>query len=194
MRVLLIDNYDSFVYNIAQYLGELGASVMVFRNDTINVKKAKRLNPDRIIISPGPGTPEDKSFFGNCISIIRRLGSKIPILGICLGHQGIAYAFGAKISHASKLMHGKTSMIKHDGKGIFRGVSNPFEATRYHSLVVSVFDMPSSLKITAYSLEDCEIMGLRHVEYPIEGIQFHPESILTREGKKMLKNFLEEAY
>jgi len=194
MRVLLIDNYDSFVYNIAQYLGELGASVMVFRNDAINVKKARRLNPDRIIISPGPGTPEDKSFFGNCISIIRRFGSKIPILGICLGHQGIAYAFGAKISHASKLMHGKTSMIKHDGKGIFRGVSNPFEATRYHSLVVSVFEIPSSLKITAYSLEDCEIMGLRHVEYPIEGIQFHPESILTREGKKMLKNFLEEVY
>lgn len=191
MRILLIDNYDSFVYNIAQYLGELGASVMVFRNDAINAKKAIKLKPDRILISPGPGTPEEKRYFGSCISIIRKLGPRIPILGVCLGHQGIAYAFGAKISHARKLMHGKTSMIKHDGRGIFRGVPNPFEATRYHSLVVSTFDIPPSLKVTAYSMEDCEIMGLRHVEYPIEGIQFHPESILTREGKRILKNFLE---
>ncbi len=191
MRVLLIDNYDSFVYNIAQYLGELGAFVMVFRNDAISVNKISRIKPDRIIISPGPGTPEDRRYFGNCISIIRKFCSRIPILGVCLGHQGIAYAFGAKISHASVLMHGKTSRIKHDGKGVFRGVSNPFEATRYHSLVVSAFDIPPSLRITAYSLEDCEVMGLRHVEYPVEGVQFHPESILTREGKKILKNFLE---
>jgi anthranilate synthase component 2 len=191
MRVLLIDNYDSFVYNIAQCLGELGASLIIFRNDNINAKKAGMIKPDRIVISPGPGTPEDKRYFGNCVSIIRNLGLRIPTLGVCLGHQGIAYAFGAKICHASRLMHGKTSMIKHDGKGIFRGVSNPFEATRYHSLAVNAFSIPPYLKITAYSLEDCEVMGLRHVEYPIEGVQFHPESVLTREGKKILKNFLD---
>lgn len=191
MRVLLIDNYDSFVYNIAQYLGELGASVIVFRNNMISLYKAERLKPDRIVISPGPGTPEDRKYFGNCVSIIRSLGTRIPVLGICLGHQGIAYAFGGKVSHASRLMHGKTSMIRHDGESVFKGVSNPFEATRYHSLVVNAFNMPSCLKISAYSLEDCEVMGLRHEEYPVEGIQFHPESILTREGKRILKNFLD---
>ncbi|MGC8831845.1 MAG: anthranilate synthase component II [Thermoproteota archaeon] len=191
MRVLLIDNYDSFVYNIAQYIGELGASVIVLRNDTVSLSKARRLKPDRIVISPGPGTPEDRKYFGNCASIIRSLGTRVPVLGICLGHQGIAYAFGGKVSHASRLMHGKTSMIKHDGESVYKGVSNPFEATRYHSLVVNAFHIPSCLKISAYSLEDCEVMGLRHVEYPVEGIQFHPESILTREGKRILKNFLD---
>ncbi|MEM2088440.1 MAG: aminodeoxychorismate/anthranilate synthase component II [Thermoproteota archaeon] len=191
MRILLIDNYDSFVYNIAQYMGELGASVIVLRNDAISLSKARHLKPDRIVISPGPGTPQDKKYFGNCTSIIRSLGKRIPVLGICLGHQGIAYAFGGKVSHASRLMHGKTSMIRHDGESVFKGVSNPFEATRYHSLVVNAFQMPSCLKISAYSLEDCEVMGLRHVEYPVEGIQFHPESILTQEGKRILKNFLD---
>ncbi len=192
MRILLIDNYDSFVYNIAQYMGELGASVIVLRNDAISLSKARRLKPDRIVISPGPGTPQDKKYFGNCASIIRSLGKRTPVLGICLGHQGIAYAFGGKVSHASRVMHGKTSMIRHDGESVFKGISNPFEATRYHSLVVNAFKMPSCLKISAYSLEDCEVMGLRHVEYPVEGIQFHPESILTREGKRILKNFLDK--
>ncbi|MGQ9478409.1 MAG: anthranilate synthase component II [Thermoproteota archaeon] len=191
MRILIIDNYDSFVYNIAQYFGELGASVMVFRSNVISVRRVKKLKPDGIVISPGPCRPEDKHYFGNSISIIRQMYKKMPILGVCLGHQGIAYAFGGKILNASRLMHGKTSMIRHDGKEVFKGVENPFEATRYHSLVVSPFHMPACLEISAYSLEDCEVMGLRHVEYFVEGVQFHPESILTREGKKILKNFLD---
>lgn len=193
MNVLLIDNYDSFVYNIAQYLGELGAIPAVYRNDTISVEKAKDLRPDRILVSPGPGTPTDERYFGNCLSIIRNLGLYIPILGVCLGHQGIVHAYGGEITHATRLMHGKTSMIRHDGKGLFKGVSNPFEATRYHSLVANPFNVPPCLKISAYSLDDCEVMGVRHIEYPVEGIQFHPESILTREGKRILKNFLDGA-
>lgn len=191
MRVLVIDNYDSFVYNIAQYLGELGTSPMVFRNDAISVREAEELQPERIVLSPGPGTPTDERYFGNCLSVIKSLGSKIPILGICLGHQGIVHAFGGEIAHANRLMHGKTSMIRHDGKGVFKGIPNPFEATRYHSLVANLFNIPPCLKISAYSLDDCEVMGIRHTEYPIEGIQFHPESILTKEGKKILKNFLD---
>ena len=193
MNVLLIDNYDSFVYNIAQYLGELGASPVVYRNDAISVEKAKDLRPDRILVSPGPGTPMEERYFGNCLSIIQHLGPHIPILGVCLGHQGIVHAYGGEITHATRLMHGKTSMIRHDGKGLFKGVSNPFEATRYHSLVANPFNIPPCLKISAYSLDDCEVMGVRHIEYPVEGIQFHPESILTREGKKILKNFLDGA-
>ena len=193
MNVLLIDNYDSFVYNIAQYLGELGAFPAVYRNDAISVEKAKDLRPDRILVSPGPGTPTDERYFGNCLSIIRHLGPHIPILGVCLGHQGIVHAYGGEITHATRLMHGKTSMIRHDGKGLFKGVSNPFEATRYHSLVANPFNVPPCLKISAYSLDDCEVMGVRHIEYPVEGIQFHPQSILTREGKKILKNFLDGA-
>lgn len=191
MKVLLIDNYDSFVYNIAQYFGELGASITVCRNDEVTVKKVMELHPDRLIISPGPGTPTDKRYFGNCIQIIQNIGSDIPILGVCLGHQGIAHAFGGEVAHAGKLMHGKTSMIRHDGKGIFKGIPNPFEATRYHSLVANPFNIPSCLRISAYSLDDYEIMGIRHVDRKIEGIQFHPESILTVHGKKILKNFLE---
>jgi len=191
MRILVIDNYDSFVYNIAQYLGELGTTPMVFRNDAISVREAEKLQPDRIVLSPGPGTPAEERYFGNCLSLIQSLGFKIPILGICLGHQGIVHAFGGEVSHASRLMHGKTSMIRHDGKGVFKGISNPFEATRYHFLVASLFDIPSCLKISAYSLDDCEVMGIRHTKHPIEGVQFHPESILTKEGKKILKNFLD---
>ena len=191
MKVLLIDNYDSFVYNIAQYLGELGASPIVYRNDAISVEEAKNLQPDRILLSPGPGTPTDERYFGNCLSIIQCLGAHIPLLGVCLGHQGIVHAFGGEIIHATKLMHGKTSLIRHDCKGVFADVANPFEATRYHSLVASLFNLPSCLKISAYSLDDCEVMGIRHVNYPIEGIQFHPESILTGEGKRILKNFLD---
>jgi len=190
LKVLLIDNYDSFVYNIEQYLGELGALPKVYRNDAISIREIERLQPDRIVLSPGPGTPSDKKYFGNCLSIIQHIGQYIPILGICLGHQGIVTAFGGKITHATRLMHGKTSMIRHDSKGVFKGISNPFEATRYHSLVVNPFQVPPCLKISAYSLEDCEVMGVRHNKYPIEGVQFHPESILTNEGKTILKNFL----
>ena len=190
MKVLLIDNYDSFVYNIVQYLGELGATPIVYRNDEVTVKKVGNLKPNRIVLSPGPGTPKEKKYFGNCLSIIQSFSPYVPILGVCLGHQGIAHAFGGEITNASSLMHGKTSLIKHDGKGIFRGISNPFEATRYHSLVADLFSIPSCLKISAYSVGDCEVMGVRHIKYPVEGVQFHPESILTREGKIILKNFL----
>ncbi|WP_455367571.1 anthranilate synthase component II [[Eubacterium] cellulosolvens] len=191
MKVLLIDNYDSFVYNIAQYLGELGVTPITYRNDEIDVSKARSFHPDRIILSPGPGHPADRKFFGNCLSIIHDFSSTTPILGICLGHQGIVHAFGGEVTHASRLVHGKTSMIRHDGQGVFRGIPNPFEATRYHSLVASLFHLPSCLQITAYSLDDCEVMGIRHTEKPIEGIQFHPESILTQEGKQILGNFLQ---
>ncbi len=191
MRVLLIDNYDSFVYNIAQYLGELGALVMVKRNDEVSVKRIRDLSPDRLILSPGPGTPTDKRYFGNCMTIIRSRNVNIPLLGICLGHQGIAYAFGGEVTHASRLMHGKTSMVKHDGKGVFKGLPNPFEAARYHSLVVNPFSIPSCLRVSAYSLGDCEVMGIRHTERRIEGVQFHPESILTIHGMHILKNFLD---
>jgi anthranilate synthase component 2 len=194
LKVLLIDNYDSFVYNIAQYLGELGASPIIYRNDKITTQKASSIRPEAIVLSPGPGTPTDKRYFGNCLSIIREASPKIPILGICLGHQGIVHAFGGEISHANKLMHGKTSMIRHDGQGIYKGIPNPFEATRYHSLVANLFNIPYCLKISAYSLDDCEVMGIRHVERPIEGIQFHPESILTADGKQVLKNFLDSGH
>jgi anthranilate synthase/aminodeoxychorismate synthase-like glutamine amidotransferase len=190
MKVLVVDNFDSFVYNIAQYLGELGASVVVRRNNEITMRKVRVMEPDRIVLSPGPGTPIDSRYFGNSLSIIKG-AEKIPILGICLGHQGIASAFGGEIAHAGRLMHGKTSMIRHDGKGIFKGVPNPFEAARYHSLVASLFGVPSCLSVSAYSMDDCEIMGLRHAYRDINGIQFHPESILTPQGKTILKNFLD---
>jgi len=191
MKVLVIDNYDSFVYNLVQYVGELGADPIVYRNDEISLKRAMKLRPDRIIISPGPGTPEDPRYFGVCSEILQTMSPKIPTLGVCLGHQGIISTFGGRIIHAKRLMHGKTSMIKHDGKGIFKGVDNPIEATRYHSLVGNRRTMPPCLEITAESVDDGEIMGVRHVEYPIEGVQFHPESILTTDGKRIIKNFLE---
>lgn len=191
MKVLIIDNYDSFVYNIVQYIGELGGETIVYRNDQVTLKQAMRLEPDRIVISPGPGTPEERRYFGVCSAILRRMSHKIPTLGVCLGHQGIIHAFGGKIVSARKLMHGKTSLIKHDGEGIFKGVKNPFKATRYHSLVGDKGSIPSNLKVTAKSLDDGEIMGIRHVMYPIEGVQFHPESILTEDGKHFIKNFLE---
>jgi len=191
MKVLVIDNYDSFVYNLVQYVGELGADPIVYRNDEISLKRAMKLRPDRIIISPGPGTPEDPRYFGVCSEILQTMSPKIPTLGVCLGHQGIISTFGGRIIHAKRLMHGKTSMIKHDGKGIFKGVDNPIEATRYHSLVGNRRTMPPCLEITAESVDDGEIMGVRHVEYPIEGVQFHPESILTTDGKRIIKNLLE---
>jgi len=191
MKVLVIDNYDSFVYNLVQYVGELGADPIIYRNDELSLKRAMKLRPHRIIISPGPGTPEDTRYFGLCSEILQTMSPKIPTLGVCLGHQGIISTFGGKIIHAKRLMHGKTSMIKHDGRGVFKGVRNPFEATRYHSLVGDRKTMPPCLEITAESADDGEIMGVRHVEYPIEGVQFHPESVLTTDGKRIIKNFLE---
>jgi len=188
---LIIDNYDSFVYNLAQYIGELGAKPLVHRNDRISLHKARQLRPSHIIISPGPGTPEDPRYFGVSLSILRRMSPKIPTLGVCLGHQGIAYAFGGRVVRAKRQLHGKTSLIEHDGKGIFRRVENPITATRYHSLVAESSTLPKVLDITARSLDDKEIMGLRHIEYPIEGVQFHPESIMTTCGKMIIKNFLE---
>jgi anthranilate synthase component 2 len=191
VKVLVIDNYDSFVYNLVQYIGELGAETIVYRNDQLTLKQVKELKPDRIVISPGPGTPEDTRYFGVCTEILRHVSCEVPTLGVCLGHQGIIYAFGGKVVAAKKLMHGKTSKIKHDGKGIFKGVHNPFTATRYHSLAGEKPSIPSCLEVTAESTDDGEVMGVRHVKYPIEGVQFHPESILCEDGKLIVKNFLE---
>ncbi len=184
--ILMIDNYDSFTYNLVQYLGELGEEATVYRNDQITIDEIKKLNPDRIIISPGPGGPEDA---GISIDVVKIFAGKIPILGVCLGHQVIGFAFGGKVIRGPKIMHGKTSQIHHDGKTIFAGVKNPFSATRYHSLLVERSSLPASLEISAWTDEN-EIMGLRHKEYKVEGVQFHPESILTEEGKKILSNFL----
>ena len=191
MRVLIVDNYDSFVYNLAQYVGENGDTVVVKRNDEVSLEQARQLRPDKIIISPGPGNPASQRSIGCSNSIIRDLGREIPILGVCLGHQGIVHAFGGKIVHAGKLRHGKTSPIRHDGKGIFRGIPNPFNATRYHSLVADRRSLPIDLVVTAESLDDKEIMGVRHKQLPAEGVQFHPESILTSEGHQLIMNFLE---
>jgi len=192
LRVLVIDNYDSFVYNLAQYAGELGAEPIVRRNDTVSLAEAKRLRPERIIISPGPGTPADERYFGVSRMVLEELSPEVPTLGVCLGHQGIGHTFGARVTRASRLMHGKTSRISHDGRGILTGISNPFVATRYHSLVIDRGSIPSCLKVTARSLDDSEIMGVRHKEYPIEGVQFHPESIMTGEGMKIIRNFIRD--
>ncbi len=191
MKVLVIDNYDSFVYNLVQYIGELEGETVVYRNDQVTLRQVIKLKPDRIVISPGPGSPEEARYFGVCSEILRHVSCKVPTLGVCLGHQGIISAFGGRIVRAKRLMHGKTSLIKHDGEGVFKGVKNPFKATRYHSLVGDRGSISSSLKITAESIDDREIMGIRHVTYPIEGVQFHPESILTEDGKVLIKNFLE---
>ena len=185
--ILMIDNYDSFTYNIVQYFGELGAKVDVYRNDAITLDQIKTLNPERIVVSPGPSNPEHA---GISVDVIRAFSGKFPILGVCLGHQAIGYAFGGTIVRAKNLMHGKTSRIKHDGKGLFAGLSNPFVATRYHSLVIDKATCPDCLEVTAVSEDDGEIMGVRHKTQPVWGVQFHPESILTKEGKKILDNFL----
>jgi anthranilate synthase/aminodeoxychorismate synthase-like glutamine amidotransferase len=184
--LLVIDNYDSFTYNLVQYLGELGEDVEVYRNDRITVPEIRDLAPHHIVISPGPCTPNEA---GISVQVVRELGGEIPLLGVCLGHQAIGQAFGGKVVRAATLMHGKTSMIHHDGRGIFRGLPNPFEATRYHSLAVERASLPEVLEVTAHT-EDGEIMGLRHRQLAIEGVQFHPESILTRVGKDLLRNFL----
>ena len=190
MKFLIIDNYDSFVYNIAQRLGELGVNSDVIRNDRITINEIKEKNYDAIIISPGPGTPEEKKYFGICKDVIQKLGPKLPILGICLGHQGIIDCFGGKVVNAGHVRHGKTSQIRHYDDSLFHGVKNPFRATRYHSLVGDKTIIPDSLKITAIAEDDGEIMGVSHKEYFIEGVQFHPESIMTDEGKKILENFI----
>ena len=184
----MIDNYDSFTYNLVQYLGELGVSLRVFRNDKITLEKIRQLRPRQIVISPGPGRPKDA---GISNEVVREFSGKIPILGVCLGHQCIGEVFGGKIINAKKLMHGKTSLIYHNAKTIFKGIANPFVATRYHSLVVEKKSLPSSLEIIAKT-KDGEIMGLKHKSYSIWGVQFHPESILTKEGKDLLANFLRQ--
>jgi anthranilate synthase/aminodeoxychorismate synthase-like glutamine amidotransferase len=184
--VLMIDNYDSFTYNLVQYLGELGAKVMVFRNDKITIDRIRKLKPTHIVVSPGPGRPESA---GISCAVIREFAGKVPILGVCLGHQCIGESFGGKIIRAKKLMHGKTSQIYHDKTGIFAGMNNPFCATRYHSLVVEKKSFPEDLKVIART-SDNEIMGLKHRKFPVWGVQFHPESIKTEDGKILLGNFL----
>jgi anthranilate synthase component 2 len=186
--VLVLDNYDSFTYNLVQYLGELGASVNVVRNDAATASEVEGLRPEQIVISPGPGRPEDA---GVTMEVIRRLGEKTPILGVCLGHQAIGAVFGGSVVRAPVPMHGKTSTIEHNGRGVFTGLAGPFVASRYHSLVVSDQGFPDTLEITARTKEDGIIMGVRHRSWPVHGVQFHPESILTGEGRRMLRNFLE---
>jgi len=188
--LLLIDNYDSFTYNVAQYLGELGAEVVVHRNDEITISQIRKLAPEKIVLSPGPCTPDEA---GISMEVVREFGAKTPLLGICLGHQSIGQVFGGKVSRARDVMHGKTSPIHHNGEGVFRGLDKPFVATRYHSLIVEEASMPDCLEVTAWTEQNGvrdEIMGVRHNTLPIEGVQFHPESILTTAGHELLNNFL----
>jgi anthranilate synthase component II len=190
--IVMIDNYDSFTYNLVQYLGELGAEVQVYRNDQISVDQVAALKPERIVLSPGPCTPNEA---GICLELLERLKGRFPILGVCLGHQAMGQAFGGKVVRARQVMHGKTSPIHHEGKGVFTGLPSPFTATRYHSLIVERASLPAEFQVTAWTQHEDgsmdEIMGLRHKTLPIEGVQFHPESILTEHGHDMLKNFLE---
>ena len=186
-KILMIDNYDSFTYNLVQYLGELGAEVVVRRNDEITLEEIEALRPDGIVVSPGPCTPNEA---GISVATIEKFRGAIPILGVCLGHQAIGAALGGAIVRAERIMHGKTSPIHHDGRGVFRGLSNPFDATRYHSLVIERSSLPGELEVSAWTTEG-EIMGVRHRSLPMEGVQFHPESILTLEGKQLLRNFLD---
>jgi anthranilate synthase component II len=188
--VLVIDNYDSFTYNLVQYLGELGAEVRVMRNDVVALEDVANARPNQIVISPGPGRPEQA---GVTMSVIRTLGQTIPILGVCLGHQAIGAVFGGDVVRAGVPMHGKTSTIEHDGRGVFAGISGPFVASRYHSLVVADATFPKALEVSARTREDGIVMGLRHRQWPIHGVQFHPESILTGEGRRILRNFLEDS-
>ncbi len=184
--LVMIDNYDSFTYNLVQYLGELGADIKVYRNDETTAEEVERLSPERIVISPGPCTPREA---GVSNEIIQRFTGRVPLLGVCLGHQCMGHVFGGEVVRAARLMHGKTSMIQHDGKTIFEGLPNPFEATRYHSLIIRRETLPDCLEITAET-DEGEIMGVRHKEHKVEGVQFHPESILTKCGKDLLRNFL----
>ena len=188
--IFVLDNYDSFTYNLVQYLGELGAEVVVRRNDQVTVNEVKAMNPERIVISPGPCTPQDA---GISIDLLRQLSGLCPILGVCLGHQALGAAFGGKVIRAPQLMHGKTSPVKHDGRTVFKNLQSPFTATRYHSLIVEENSLPSQLEVSAWTTETDDsrtIMGLRHKKFPVEGVQFHPESVLTVEGKRLIANFL----
>lgn len=185
--ILMIDNYDSFTYNLVQYIGQMGEEVSVYRNDEISIEDIRKLNVDAIILSPGPGTPKEA---GISVDIIRHFHKTIPILGVCLGHQAIGFAFDADVVRADRIMHGKTSGILNDGKTVFKGLPNPFVAGRYHSLILKKDSIPSCLEISART-EEGEVMGVRHCEYPVEGIQFHPESVLTPNGKRIIRNFLE---
>jgi len=184
--LVMIDNYDSFTFNLVQYFGQLKVEVVVWRNDQINLSQLEQINPSHIVISPGPGSPDQA---GISLDVISQLAGRIPILGVCLGHQAIGQAFGGRVVKAGRLMHGKTSLIHHDGLGIYKGIPSPFQATRYHSLMVSSADLPSCLAVSAWTTEG-EIMGLRHKELPVEGVQFHPESILTEHGLDLLRNFI----
>ena len=186
--VLVLDNYDSFTYNLVQYLGELGADVRVRRNDEITVGEVAAMAPDQILISPGPGRPETS---GVCLDVIRRFGPSTPILGVCLGHQAIGVVYGGIVSRASAPMHGKTSIVVHDGKGVFHGLTEPFLAGRYHSLIIDSATVPPDLEVAARTREDETIMAVRHRTYPVHGVQFHPESVLTEEGRRILRNFLD---
>jgi anthranilate synthase/aminodeoxychorismate synthase-like glutamine amidotransferase len=186
--VLVIDNYDSFTYNLVQYLGELGADIRVRRNDAVTVGEVEAMAPDQILISPGPGRPEDA---GISVDVIRRFGPSMPILGVCLGHQAIGVVYGGTVCRATAPMHGKTSTVVHDGKGLFRGITAPFVAGRYHSLVISTDNVPAELEVVARTKEDGTIMAVRHRSYPVHGVQFHPESVLTDEGRRILRNFLD---
>ena len=192
VKVVMVDNYDSFTYNLVQYLGELGADVTVVRNDQVTVEDIEKLAPDKLVISPGPCTPKEA---GVSVEAILRFAGRLPILGVCLGHQSIGYAFGGNIVHAKSIMHGKTSLVYHNNVGVFKGLKNPFTATRYHSLVIEQATLPDCLEITAWTQDEAgnldEIMGVRHKQLDIEGVQFHPESILTEHGHDLLRNFLE---
>ena len=193
MRTLVIDNFDSFTFNLVQYLGELGADPVVFRNDAITAKEAEQLEPDAIVISPGPGNPANPRDFGVCRDLLLGLSRTTPTLGVCLGLQGFGHAYGAKVVHASRIVHGKSSLVHHTGAGCLRDVPSPFEAARYHSLVIDPATLPPEIERTAWT-DQGELMGARHTRYPIEGVQFHPESILTQHGKQILRNFLEGAH
>jgi anthranilate synthase/aminodeoxychorismate synthase-like glutamine amidotransferase len=186
--ICVIDNYDSFTYNLVQYLGELGAEVRVRRNDQVGLDEVAEMTPEHIVISPGPGRPEDA---GVSMDVIRRFGPTTPVLGVCLGHQAIGMVYGGTVTRATAPMHGKTSTVVHDGKGVFDGVGSPFQAGRYHSLVVSGDGFPTQLQASAHTKEDRTIMGVRHISYPVHGVQFHPESVLTDEGRRILRNFLD---
>ena len=188
MKILVIDNYDSFTFNLVQLLGKFTKEIVVKRNDKVTIEEIGKINPDKIVISPGPGKPDDSKI---SLNVIKKLGKDIPILGVCLGHQGIGFSFGAKIKNAVKLMHGKSSGINHNGKGIYKNIKQNFEAGRYHSLVIDETTLPDVLEVTATTDENV-IMGIRHKDYPIDGIQFHPESILTPEGENLIKNWLEQ--